>query len=398
MANFDLSDLFLKRQLGQDEDLLSQWGSKAASRSKIGGALGGFLGKYALPGILGLIGGPLAGPALMAAAAAGSGIGSLIGGEIGEGAAGEAPKTQFLQGSKKELKDTISDQIGTSALMSGIGTVGTGISKGADAFQKEIYKPAEWIQNKFRPKFGHNYQGQPGTYIPPIASGGLGTPTTTSTTGLPVGIAHPSTVVTGGTGGGGLTTPNLPSTNVGIQTLPGGNITMPLGTQTTIPSGTSTTINLPTTPMLPDPVAFHPGNVAAGNQTGFETYADNMWGRYSKGLDEIYNPGGYYGLDTTSKDAIYTSEDMNQLLTGGLGEDNPYWEQMGERLGMSGAEARTQALGDLSWQNVTQDPLEQLLSQYGINKNMLGGMGGSMLQMFIQQMQQNQQNKQPGTI
>lgn len=336
---YDLTDLFLNRQLRKDEGIISKWGSKAAGRGKIGGGIGGLIGKYALPIALGVLsGGALAGPALLAAQAGGGLLGSYIGGQIGHGSAGDMPETEFLTGTRADVQDTLQNAITTDAGMTGIKTLGAGITKGSDAVAKDVYKPVQWLRNKI---------------------------------GSPVD-------------------PN----SLAYSNAAGGNITVP----TYVPPGASGT-PIPGTPLLgpPTPYAFHPDQVADHTQTGFESYAKNNkwlpgnWGSFSKSLDDLYNPGGYIGLDTTSADAIYTSEDMNMLMQGGLDEKNPYWKTLAERLGVTPEKARTDALASLSWQNVKKTPMEELLAQYGINQNMLSGFGGGggmggLMQMLLQQL------------
>ena len=68
MAKYDLSNLFLERDVKRDEGLLSKWGSQAASGASTGGTIGSLIGTYGLPMLLGILsGGTLAGPALLAA-------------------------------------------------------------------------------------------------------------------------------------------------------------------------------------------------------------------------------------------------------------------------------------------------------------------------------------------
>ena len=266
---------------------------------------------------------------------------------MGAGSAGDAPDTRFAIGSKADAMNAISGNIFDSALVSGVTSLGSGLYKGAEAggaLQKDIYKPMDWLLQK-------------SSQIDPDMAG--------------------------------VTAPFTPQVHPGVSPLTGPTVPS-LGPISTSTGNTGVSLNVPQSPIsnIQLPQAFHPDKIASHTQKGFEQSRGGLLQGLRTDLDELYRPGGYYGLDT-STGSQYTAQDMEKLLTGGLGEENPYWAQMGERFDLTPEATRAQALEQMTWQNIKQSPMESLLKEYGLDPSMLTSQGGStILNLLINQIKQ----------
>ena len=144
-----LPELQLASDLGEQERLLSDWGTDYLSGQQMGGSVGGLIGQYGLPALLGL-----AGPAGLIAGAVGSAIGNKIGGGIvGNIAAGEKPKGSLGIGQAQDLYDKLQLQGTTQGLQSGLGVVQQGLMEGVDKYTGDVLAAGDARRKKYQDLF-----------------------------------------------------------------------------------------------------------------------------------------------------------------------------------------------------------------------------------------------------